>query len=72
MDIWTEWCAQSTSQACTDVDSQLGGFTDADVKADLPPTDADHDDNNDVSNCLLVTHICIFHLLEDTLDGQAH
>ena len=65
--LHSDWCdqapaiqgTQSTSQAC------------ADVKADLPPADADHDDNNNVSNHLPVTNICIFHLLEDTLDGQA-
>ena len=32
-----------------DVDNELGGFVDADVKANPPLADADHDDSNSVS-----------------------
>lgn len=50
---------QSTSKAHTDVDSQLSGFTDADVAAD-PPANAGLDDNNSMSHNI-VNNICIFH-----------
>lgn len=39
-----------------DVDNELGGFADADVEADPPLADADHDDSNSVSDISINPH----------------